>query len=158
MAQSSSSTSAPRGSQGTPTPNNYKGTANIYMMKFKTNLSTRDHKYGMPESVEKGKQASNPLIPLQIENKVGETITHIHKGAFKKASHDQNKRDSQNYSIMEDLAQTPCAMSSLEFLQSFPSQRKVLLFSLGAVETSNSGMIIFYPTYHKPCVPHHVSF
>jgi hypothetical protein len=103
------------------------------MMKVEAHLSTRAHDYGMPESVEKGKEASNPLTPLQIEKTVGETMTHIPKGAFKKDSHNPNMRAAQNYSIMEDLAQTPCAMSALEVLQSFPSQRKALLSSLGAV-------------------------
>jgi hypothetical protein len=75
----------------------------------------------MPESVEKGKEASNPLPPLQIENTVGETMTQIPKGAFKKASHNLNARAAQNYSIVEDMEQTPYEMSALEVLQSFPS-------------------------------------
>jgi hypothetical protein len=43
-------------------------------------------------------------------------MTHIPKGAFKKASHNLNARDAQNYSVVEDLAQTPCVMCALEFL------------------------------------------
>jgi hypothetical protein len=97
---------------------------NIYMMNVDAHLSTRTRDYGMPESVEKGKEATNPSNPLQIEKVVGETMTHIPKGVFKKASHNPNVRATQNYSIVEDLAQTPCAMSTLEVLQSFPSQRK----------------------------------
>jgi hypothetical protein len=139
-------------------PNTNNGATNIYMMKFEANLQTRAHNYGMPESVEKGKEASNPLTPLQIEKTVGEMMTHIPKGVFKKDSHNPNARAAQNYSIMEDLAQTPCAMSALEVLQSFPSQRKALLSALGVVETTNSGMIVFYPTDHKPRLPHHVTF
>jgi hypothetical protein len=92
------------------------GVANVYMMKSEPNIQTKDHNYGMSESVEKGKEASNPLPPLQIENTVGETITHIPKGAFKNSSHNPNARVAQNYSVMEDLAQTPCAMFALEFL------------------------------------------
>jgi hypothetical protein len=85
-------------------------------------------------------------------------MTCIPKGAFKKASHNPNARASHNYYVMEDLEQNHCAMSSLEVIQSFPSQRKVLLSSLGATETDNSGMNVFYPTYYKPRLPHHVSF
>jgi hypothetical protein len=85
-------------------------------------------------------------------------MTHIPKGAFKKDSHNLNARAAQNYSIVEDLAQTPCAMSALEVLQSFPSQRKALLSALGATKTTNSGMIIFDPTDYKPRLPHHVAF
>jgi len=59
---------------------------------------------------------------------------------------------------MEDLAQTPYAMSAMEVLHIFPSQRKAVLSPLGAVETNNSGMIFFYPIDHKPCLPHYVTF
>jgi hypothetical protein len=65
-------------------------------------------------------------------------MTHIPKGAFKKASHNLNPRVSQNYSIVDDLAQNPCEMFPLEVLQSFLSHRKELFSSLGAAETTNS--------------------
>jgi hypothetical protein len=89
---------------------------------------------------------------------VGETMTHIPKGAFKNTYHNPNVRDAQNYSVVEDLAQTPCAMFTLEVLQSFPSQRKEFLSALGTTETTNSGMIVFYLIDYKPHLPHHVSF
>jgi hypothetical protein len=128
------------------------------MMRVDAHLQTRAHDYRMPESAEKGKEAPDPLPPLHIKKTMGETMTHIPKGAFKKSSHNPNARASQNYSVIEDLAQTPCAMSSLEVLQSFPSQRKALLSSLGVVEPANSGSIIFYPSNVKPHFPYHVTF
>jgi hypothetical protein len=85
-------------------------------------------------------------------------MTHIPKGAFKKASHNPNARDAKNYSLVEDLSQTPYAMSSLEVLQSCPSQRKDLLDSLGSTETCNLGMIILDTIDLKPCLPYHVAF
>jgi len=75
----------------------------------------------MSESVEKGNEPTNPSNHLQIEKAVGETMTCIPKGMFKKASQNPNARATQNYSVMEDLTQTPCAKSALEVLQSFPS-------------------------------------
>jgi hypothetical protein len=50
----------------------------------------------MPESAEKGKEASKPPPPLQIDKTMGETMVHIPKGAFKKDSHNPNARDAQN--------------------------------------------------------------
>jgi hypothetical protein len=47
---------------------------------------------------------------------VGETMTHIPKGVFKKASHNPNARATQKYSVVEDMAYTPCEMFSLEVL------------------------------------------
>jgi hypothetical protein len=93
---------------------------NIYMMNVDVHLSNKTRSYGMLESVENGKDASNPLT-LEIEKIVGETMTHIPKGALKKDSHNPNAGDAQKYSIVVDMAQNPYAMSSLEVLQSFPS-------------------------------------
>jgi hypothetical protein len=94
------------------------------MMKGDAFISTRAHDYSKPSTSEKGKEAEIPSLPLQIEKTLGETMTRIPKGAFKKASHNPNARAAQNYSVVEDLSQTPCAMSALEVLQSCPSQRK----------------------------------
>jgi hypothetical protein len=60
--------------------------------------------------------------------------------------------------MVEDLSQTPCAMSSLEVLQSFPSQRKDLLVSLESIETCNLGMIMLDTNDLKPHLPYHVVF
>jgi hypothetical protein len=83
-------------------------------------IMTRAHDYSKPSASEKGKEVELPSLPLQIENTLGETMTRIPKGAFKKACHNPNARAAQNYSVVEDLAQTPCAMSALEVLQSCP--------------------------------------
>jgi hypothetical protein len=70
------------------------------------------HDYGMPNAFEKGKEAKNPPLPLQIEIRCwDETLTRIPKGAFKKASHNPNARATHNCSVVEDLSETPCVMS-----------------------------------------------
>jgi hypothetical protein len=85
-------------------------------------------------------------------------MTCIPKYAFKKDSHNPNARAAQNYSVVEDLSQTPCAMSALEVLQSCPSQRKSLLTTLGSTETCNLGTIMLDTTDLKPCLPYLVAF
>jgi hypothetical protein len=85
-------------------------------------------------------------------------MTHIPKGAFKNASHNPNARATQNYSVVEDLSQIPCVMSTLEVLQSCPSQRKSLLTTLGYTETCNPGTIMLDTTELKPHMPYHVTF
>jgi hypothetical protein len=85
-------------------------------------------------------------------------MTRIPKGAFKKDSHNPNTRAAQNYSVVEDLSQTPCAMSALEVLQSCPTQRKSFLAALGSTETCNPGTIMLYTTHLKPFFPYHVAF
>jgi hypothetical protein len=110
-----------------------------------------------PSTSEKGKEAEFPSLPLQIENTLGETMTCIPKGASKRDSHNPKARASQNYSVVEDLSQTPCAMFALEVLQSFPSQRKDLLTTLGSTETCNPGTIMLYTTDLKPRLPYHIA-
>jgi hypothetical protein len=130
LTQASSSMEG--GSQGPPPSSSNPSSTNVYMMKGSIDITTRTRDYRMPNTSEKGKEAKNPPLPLQIEKTLGETMTHIPKGAFKKSSHNPNARATQNYSVVEDLSQTPCAMSALEVLQSFPSQRKALLVALGS--------------------------
>jgi hypothetical protein len=102
-------------------PLNNPASVNVYMVRGDSFISTRVHEYSKPSTSEKGKEADLPSLPIQIEKLLGETMTHIPKGAFKKSSHNPNARATQNYSMVEDLSQTPCAMSSLEFLQRCPS-------------------------------------
>jgi hypothetical protein len=87
-----SSTSAEGGSQGPSPSSNNTASVNIYMMKGDSFISTRAHDYSKPRTSEKGKEVKLPSFPLQIEKNLGETMTHIPKGMFKKASHNPNAR------------------------------------------------------------------
>jgi hypothetical protein len=152
------STSVKGGSQETYPPPNNSSSANVYMVRGDALITTRAQDYSKPSTSEKGKEAELPSLPLQIENTLGEMMTHIPKGAFKKASHNPNAMVAQNYSVVEDLSQTPCAMFALEVLQSFPAQRKALLTALGSTETCKLGTIMLDMTDLKPCLPYHVAF
>jgi hypothetical protein len=152
------STSAEGGSQETYPPPNNSSSANVYMVRGDSLITIREHDYSKPSASEKGKEDEIPSLPLQIEKTLGEMMTRIPKGAFKKASHNPNARAAQNYSVVEDLSQTPCAMSALEVLQSFPAQRKALLTALGSIETCNLGTIMLDTTDLKPRLPYHVTF
>jgi hypothetical protein len=59
------------------------------------------------------------MTNLQIEKP--EPQPHISKGVLKRSTHNPNARAAHNYSIVEDLGQTPYAMSALEVLQMCPS-------------------------------------
>jgi hypothetical protein len=60
------------------------------MVRGDSFISTRAHDYSKPSASEKGKKADLPSLPLQIKKMLGETMTRIPKGAFKKASHNPN--------------------------------------------------------------------
>ena len=82
-------------------------------------------------------------------------VLHPTKASIKRATHNPNARASQNYNIVEDLAQAPCTMSSLEVLQIFPVQRNALLSVLGAHDLNSLNTISFY-AQAKSCLPHYV--
>jgi hypothetical protein len=128
------------------------------MMKGDAYILTRAHDYSKPSTSKKGREDKIPSLPLHIEKTLGQTMTHIPKCAYKKDSHNPNARATQNYSVVEDLSQTPCAMSALGVLQRCPSQRKALLVALGSVKTCNLGTIMLDTTDLKPCLPYHVAF
>jgi hypothetical protein len=152
------STSAEGGSQETYPPPNNSSFVNIYMVRGDALIRTRAHDYSKPSTSEKGTEAEIPSLPLQIKKMLGEAMTRIPKGAFKKASHNPNTRAAHNYSVVEYLSQTPCAMSTLEVLQSCPAQRKSLLNALGSTETCNPSTIFLDTTDLKPRLPYHVAF
>jgi hypothetical protein len=112
------STSAEGGSQETFPPPNNSSFMNVYMVRGDAFIMTRAHDYSKPSASEKGKEDELPSLPLQIEKTLGEIMTRIPKGAFKKSSYNPNARATHNYFVVEDLSQTPCAMSALEVLQS----------------------------------------
>jgi hypothetical protein len=89
---------------------------NVYMIKGDSFISTRAHEYSKPRTSKKGKEVELPSLPLQIEKNLGKIMTRIPKGTFKKDSHNPNTRAAQNYSVVEDLSRTPCAMPTLEVL------------------------------------------
>jgi hypothetical protein len=109
------------GSQEICPPPNNPSSVNVYMVRGDAFISTRAHDYSKPRASEKGKEDDLPSLPLQIEKTLGETMTRIPKGAFKKYSHNPNAKATHNYSVVDDLSQTPCAMSALEVLQSCPT-------------------------------------
>ena len=91
------------------------------------------------ETSEKGKAIGETSNPLMIK-KPAETMPKILKGVFKKTLHNPNARAASNYFLVEDLAQTPCAMSALEVLQSCLAQRDALLAALGSMDSS--GLVV----------------
>jgi hypothetical protein len=57
--------------------------------------------------------------------------------------HISNTWAAQHYSIVEDISQAPYSMSALEVLQSYPTQHKALLSSIGGIDPAESNVISF---------------
>jgi hypothetical protein len=157
MASSSSNAkNVASGSQNPPTQDGDHLCINV--VKYEVNVATRSRDYSSPHTVPGLKSPPPPEMPLQIEKP--EPPPRIPKGVLKRSTHDPNARVARNYSIVEDLGQTPYAMLDLEVLQTCPSQRNALLSVLGALDPCGSKVIKFKfdVTDVKPCLPYHVAF
>ena len=98
---------------------------------------TRYCDYSNPDSTKKGKETSYPQGPLHIERSKKEMSTHIPKCEYKRTLNKPTTIATPNYSIVEDLSQTPCKMSSLEVLQSPPMQCNTLLSAIRTTDSSS---------------------
>ena len=96
--------------------------------------------------------SSPPLLsngPLTVEKPNLDLIFHPPKSTIQKYVFNPNARAAQVYNFVEYLAQAPCAMSTLEVLQSCPTQRKNLLTALGALDLDNTTTINFNVDKYK---------
>ena len=81
---------------------------------------------------------SSSTVPLSIKKPTRDMILHPPKSTLRKGVFNPNARATQFYNVVEDLTHEPYAMSTLELLQSFPTQHKNLLTALGAVDLDNT--------------------
>lgn len=102
---------------GTSTRGNQEGEnlSNVYMMSSHIDVAMRACDYGELE-IAKAKSIPEAIKPLHIEWPFVESIPRILKGSVKRSTINPNAREAQNYSIVEDLAQSPCAMSASKVL------------------------------------------
>jgi hypothetical protein len=88
--------------------------------------------------------------PLHLETPSLDTVLRPPKGVVKKLTFNPHARAAQNYSIVEDLYQAPSIMSSLEVLQSCPSQQRALLKAIGGIDPIDTNLIVFDLDDHVP--------
>jgi hypothetical protein len=148
--------------------------AHIYMFN-RVNLKTHSATYDMPVKPDKLKIANGPASdplpssanppsvsppfgPLHIEKPSFDSILHPPKSTIQKSTFNSNSRAAQNYNIIEDLAQAPCAMSALEVLQHCPNQRRMLLAAIGTFNLESSNYLTFNLDDHQPRLSHQLAF
>ena len=96
--------------------------------------------------------------PLMIPRPNVEPIPCIPRMSLRRNVHNPHARVAHNYSLVDDLAQSPATMSMLEVLQTYPSQRKSFISTLGVVNTTDTELITFDSDNGKPCLPAQVAF
>jgi len=84
------------------------------MVNSHVKVATQSRNCSSPQTVP-GLEYCPPMeTPLQIKKL--DPLACIPKGVLKHSTHNPNSRATHNYSIIEDLGQTPCAMSDLGVL------------------------------------------
>ena len=91
-----------------------------------------------------------PIIP---ELTIKPPTRVVHKSTFH-----LHARVAQHYNIMEDLAQSPSAMSTLEVLQNCPSQKQGLLLAIGGIDPKDSNLVSFNHKGYDPQLPAQLAF
>jgi hypothetical protein len=166
---------SPGGSSSDP-HDDASSSAHLYMFNG-INLTTLSKTYDTMGNPDKGKDTNGtgtlpdpsssfvslPLVnppsgPLQIEKPTFDSILRPPKSTICKATFNPSSCAAQNYNIVEDLAQAPCAMSVLEVLQHCPSQRRMLLATLGIVDLESSNQIMFNLYNYTSRLSHQLAF
>jgi hypothetical protein len=119
-------------------------------------LQTRNRQYpaiaeSTPTSPETNPTPMGP--PLVIPHPSTEPPLCIPRIPLRRNVHNPQARATHNYSLVDDLAQSPAAMSVLEVLQTCPTQRKSLLSALGAVDPADTRLITFDLDSCEPRLP-----
>jgi hypothetical protein len=91
--------------------------------------------------------------PLVIPRPSTESPLHIPRIPLHRNVHNPQARAAHNYSLVDDLAQSPAAMLVLEVLQTCPTQRKSLLSAMGVVDPADTRLITFDLDNCEPRLP-----
>jgi len=95
---------------------------------------------------------------LMIPRPNTEPLIRIHRISLRKNVINPQARETHNYSLVGNLAQSPATMSILEVLQTCPTQRKSLLSSMGAVDPADARLVTFDLDSKEPRLLTLVSF
>ena len=102
-------------------------------------LQTRNRQYPAESTPISLETNPTPMAhPLVIPCPPAEPPLHIPRIPLRRNVHNPQAREAHNYSLVDDLAQSPAAMSVLEVFQTCPTQWKSLLSALGAVDPINT--------------------
>lgn len=91
------------------------------MNSFDVHLQTHNHTYGYPKPNPAKHDETQPLTsnPLQIPCHSSNNTPHVPKVHLHCTTNNPHVRVDHGYSIVDDLAQSLAAMSSLEVLQTY---------------------------------------
>jgi hypothetical protein len=142
--------------QGTPTDRTILLTSEEEVL-----LQMHSRQYNAPSDPTPTTSEATPVTtgpPLMIPHPNTDTPLCIPRIPLRRNVTNPQARVAHNYSLVDDLAQSPAAMSVLEVLQTCPTQWKSLLSALGAVDPADTRLITFDLDSGEPRLPTLVAF
>jgi hypothetical protein len=135
-------------------PNNPAERTILLTIEEEILLQTRNRQYPAESTSTPSETNPTPMAPpLVIPRPPAEQPLHIPCIPLRRNVHNPQARASHNYSLVDDLSQSPASMSVLEVLQTCPTQRKSLLSALGAVDPADNRLITFDLDSSEPRLP-----
>ena len=115
---------------------------------------TRNKDYGNPQlsNNKANEQPSSSTITLTevVPPIIPKPMIKSPKGVVHKSTFNPREKVAKNYNIIEDLAQSLSAMSTLEVLQNCPSQKQALFSAIGGIEPRDSNLVSFNHKGYDP--------
>ena len=132
------------------------------LMADSIDLTTQAKSYDKQLEGESSTHTDPPSIPqfngpLTLEKPTFDASSHSSKGALRHTTQNLNSRVAQHYNIVEDLSQASCTMLALEVLQIYPAQRKDLLTTIRAIDSTDANLLFFDPDNSEPHLPHTIA-
>lgn len=93
--------------------------------------------------------------PLLIPTKL--TIKPL-KGVIHKSTLNPHVRAAHNYNVVEDLAQSPSMISTLEVFQNFATKNRALLLPSGCVDPLDSNLVVLSHENYTPWLKAQLDF
>jgi len=125
-------------------------------------ISTRNKDYGNPQlsnNKDKDQPSSSTTTSTEVAPPIISELTiKPPKGVVHKSTFNPRARAAQHYNIVEDLAQSPSVMSTLEVLQNCPSQKQALLPAIGGIDPKDSNLVSFDHKGYDPQLPAQLAF
>ena len=138
------------------------GTHHLLMMSSdEVNLQTRRNQYGSTSEAPPADKPTNAHPTdqaLRIPPPPLDGAPKAPRFPLRRINNNPNARAASNYNIVDDLAQSPAAMSALEVLKNCPSQRKTLLSAIGAIDPNDSSLMEFDLDQSEPRMPSTLAF
>lgn len=134
----------------------------VSKQKYDALISTRNKDYRNPQlsnnkttdQPSSSKTTSTEFVPPIIP----ELTIKPPKWVVHKLKFNPRARATQNYNIVEDLAQLSSAMLTLEVLQNCPSQKQDLLSVIGGIDPADSNLVAFNHKGYDPQLPAQLAF